>query len=240
MYTYTITSTNHPHPHPLSPHSLSPHLLFPSLILLPLTPSQSPKGKLSCIVQSLKILISLLQYAKCGDPPGADDLFPVLVYILIKANPDGLLSTVQYIRHFTENSLVGEDAYWWAQFSTAVEFTKTLEWWCVFHSILVIITLSSFYPLTSDFYIIQSFLNPSSLFYWLFSLIFNHWIIAISISLSLWLCGVYTFQRFTFSMSAKMWSCACRVVVHGNHVQDWVQLYLSRYKAHENSSVGLV
>ena len=88
---------------------------------------QSPRGKLHCVVQSCKILISLLQYAKCGDPPGADDLFPVLVYTLIKANPPSLLSTIQYVRNFAEARLVGEDAYWWAQFSTAVEFTKTLE-----------------------------------------------------------------------------------------------------------------
>jgi hypothetical protein len=88
---------------------------------------QFPRGKLHCIVQSLRILISLLQYARCGDPPGADDLFPVLVYVLIKANPPAMLSTCQYIRNFAENSLQGEDAYWWAQFSTAVEFTKTLS-----------------------------------------------------------------------------------------------------------------
>lgn len=88
---------------------------------------KSPRGKLRCIVQSLRVLISLLQYARCGDPPGADDLFPVLVYVLIKANPPSVLSTCQYIRNFAEASLQGEEAYWWAQFSTAVEFTKTLS-----------------------------------------------------------------------------------------------------------------
>jgi len=100
-----------------------PISLLTSLLLV----FQSPRGKLHCVVQSCKILISLLQYAKCGDPPGADDLFPVLVYTLINANPPSLLSTIQYVRNFAEARLVGEDAYWWAQFSTAVEFTKTLE-----------------------------------------------------------------------------------------------------------------
>lgn len=101
-------------------------LTHTSRIFLSICP-QSPRGKVRCIVQSCRVLISLLQYAKCGDPPGADDMFPVLVYILIKANPPGLLSTIQYIKNFAENQLGGEDAYWWAQFSTAVEFTKTLE-----------------------------------------------------------------------------------------------------------------
>ena len=101
--------------------------LLPVYLVSLLLVFQSPRGKLHCVVQSCKILISLLQYAKCGDPPGADDLFPVLVYTLIKANPPSLLSTIQYVRNFAEARLVGEDAYWWAQFSTAVEFTKTLE-----------------------------------------------------------------------------------------------------------------
>ena len=96
-------------------------------------PPQSPRGKVHCVVESCRVLISLLQYAKVGSPPGADDMFPVLVYVLIKANPPSLLSTVQYVRHFLEDDrpqwarkLVGEESYWWAQFSTAVEFTKTL------------------------------------------------------------------------------------------------------------------
>ncbi len=88
---------------------------------------QSPLGKVECVVTCCKVLISLLQLAKCGDPPGADDMFPVIVYVLLKANPPGLLSTVQYVKNFSETGLSGESAYWWAQFSTAVEFTKTLE-----------------------------------------------------------------------------------------------------------------
>lgn len=54
-------------------------------------------------------------------------MFPVIVYVIIKANPPGLLSTIQFVRNFIEPRLVSEDAYWWAQFSTAIEFTKTLE-----------------------------------------------------------------------------------------------------------------
>ena len=88
---------------------------------------QSPRGKVRCIAESCRVLISLLQYAKVGSPPGADDLFPVLVYIIIMANPPALLSTTQFIKNFLEDRLVGEENYWWVQFSTAVEFTKTLE-----------------------------------------------------------------------------------------------------------------
>lgn len=87
---------------------------------------KSPQGKLRCVVRCCQVLISLLQYAKCGTPPGADDLFPVLVYVLIKANPPNLLSTIQYIKNFMEAKINGEEAYWWTQFSAAVEFSKTM------------------------------------------------------------------------------------------------------------------
>ena len=106
------------------------YICIPSLSLLHThthTHTQSPRGKVRCIAESCRVLISLLQYAKVGSPPGADDLFPVLVYVLIKANPPGLLSTTQYVKNFLEDSLKGEENYWWVQFSTAVEFTKTLE-----------------------------------------------------------------------------------------------------------------
>lgn len=52
-------------------------------------PVQSPRGKVWCVVSCCKVLIGLLQLAKCGDPPGADDMFPVIVYVLLKANPPG-------------------------------------------------------------------------------------------------------------------------------------------------------
>lgn len=102
---------------------------YPSVhcLLKPLNYLQSPRGKVHCVAESCRVLISLLQYAKVGSPPGADDLFPVLVYVLIKANPPRLLSTTQYVKNFLEDELSGEENYWWVQFSTAVEFTKTLE-----------------------------------------------------------------------------------------------------------------
>lgn len=58
---------------------------------------------------------------------GADDMFPILVYVIIKANPPNLLSTIQYIRSFYESRASGEASYWWAQFNIAVEFIKTMN-----------------------------------------------------------------------------------------------------------------
>ncbi|CAG0907636.1 unnamed protein product, partial [Cyprideis torosa] len=56
----------------------------------------------------------------------ADDFTPVLVFVLIKANPHGLLSTIQFVESFYGKRLCGEDHYWWTQFSCAVEYIKTM------------------------------------------------------------------------------------------------------------------
>ena len=73
----------------------------------------------------------------------ADDVTPVLVYVLIQvcllclcweewtillqANPHALLSNVQYVASFGGSALEGgREAYWWTQFTAAVELIKTL------------------------------------------------------------------------------------------------------------------
>mgnify|MGYP002389961457 CR=1 FL=1 len=62
-----------------------------------------------------------------GVQAGADDFFPILVYVIIQANPPHLLSTVQYIQYFYESRATGEASYFWSQFQMAVEFIKTLN-----------------------------------------------------------------------------------------------------------------
>lgn len=45
---------------------------------------------------------------------------------LFQANPLALLSNIQYVGAFYGNQMEGIEAYWWTQFSGAVEFIKTL------------------------------------------------------------------------------------------------------------------
>jgi len=61
-----------------------------------------------------------------GAQAGADEFFPVLVFVILQANPPNLLSTVQYIKYFYEARASGEASYWWNQFVIAVQFIKTL------------------------------------------------------------------------------------------------------------------
>jgi len=60
--------------------------------------------------------------------PAADEFMPVLIFVIIKANPPCLLSTVQYVNSFYGSRLQGEEQYWWMQFSSVVQYIKMMDY----------------------------------------------------------------------------------------------------------------
>uniref|UniRef100_A0A6Q2Z2T4 GTPase-activating protein and VPS9 domain-containing protein 1 n=1 Tax=Esox lucius TaxID=8010 RepID=A0A6Q2Z2T4_ESOLU len=88
---------------------------------------KTPRDKVQCILRMCSTIMNLLSLANEDSVPGADDFVPVLVFVLIKANPPCLLSTIQYINNFYASRLSGEECYWWMQFTAAVEFIKTID-----------------------------------------------------------------------------------------------------------------
>ncbi|XP_041094450.1 GTPase-activating protein and VPS9 domain-containing protein 1 isoform X3 [Polyodon spathula] len=88
---------------------------------------KTPRDKVQCILRMCSTIMNLLSLANEDSVPGADDFVPVLVFVLIKANPPCLLSTIQYINNFYASRLGGEESYWWMQFTAAVEFIKTID-----------------------------------------------------------------------------------------------------------------
>ncbi|XP_021936373.1 receptor-mediated endocytosis protein 6 homolog isoform X2 [Zootermopsis nevadensis] len=89
---------------------------------------KTPCDKLQCVFRCATTIMNLLSMASGRGVPAADDFVPVLVYVLIKANPPSLLSTVQYVNSFYGNRLKGEEQYWWIQFCSAIEFIKTMDY----------------------------------------------------------------------------------------------------------------
>ncbi|XP_051165679.1 GTPase-activating protein and VPS9 domain-containing protein 1 isoform X2 [Leptopilina boulardi] len=88
---------------------------------------KTPRDKFQCIWRCATTIMSLLSMASERGIPAADDLIPVLVYVIVKANPPSLLSTVQYVDSFYGNHLQGEEQYRWTQFCSAIEFIKTID-----------------------------------------------------------------------------------------------------------------
>lgn len=90
---------------------------------------KAARDKISCVVKCCKTIMTLLSIANEKHSPSADDLMPVLVFVVIQTNPNSLLSTVQYVNSFYEKHFHGEQAYWWTQFCSAIEFIKTMDYW---------------------------------------------------------------------------------------------------------------
>uniref|UniRef100_A0A7E4VN45 Receptor-mediated endocytosis protein 6 n=1 Tax=Panagrellus redivivus TaxID=6233 RepID=A0A7E4VN45_PANRE len=86
---------------------------------------KSPRDKMACVVRCCETIQNLIGLAS-GHSASADDITPVLVFVLIKANPPALLSNIQYVSGFYERRMQGSEAYWWTQFTAAVEFIKQL------------------------------------------------------------------------------------------------------------------
>eukprot|EP00742_Colponemidia_sp_Colp-10_P010249 GILJ01011247.1.p1 GENE.GILJ01011247.1~~GILJ01011247.1.p1 ORF type:complete len:1177 (-),score=184.84 GILJ01011247.1:43-3066(-) len=97
--------------------------------LLSMDRYKSPSEKLQCIVECCRIVMNLLELC-CSrdDPPGADVSFPILIYVIIKANPPRLFSNLQYILIFTPSSkMLAESGYCFIQLKSAVAFIETLN-----------------------------------------------------------------------------------------------------------------
>ncbi|XP_060810248.1 GTPase-activating protein and VPS9 domain-containing protein 1 [Amyelois transitella] len=88
---------------------------------------RAPRDKLSCIMRCVTCIMSVLALSN-GAPPAADDLTPVLVYVILKVNPPSLLSTIELVNALGGPFLQGEALYWWTQFCAAVAYIKTMDY----------------------------------------------------------------------------------------------------------------
>ncbi|KAF1745835.1 hypothetical protein GCK72_022282 [Caenorhabditis remanei] len=85
------------------------------------------QDKLNCVVRCCDVINNLVALSSKNAVASADDLTPVLVFVIIKANPRALLSNLQFIETFAGDRIEsGRDAYYWVNFKSAVEYIKTI------------------------------------------------------------------------------------------------------------------
>ncbi|CAH0691078.1 unnamed protein product, partial [Chilo suppressalis] len=97
------------------------------LLLRHLPVYRTPRDKLSCIMRCVTSIMAVLGLTEC-EAPSADDLTPVLVYVIIKVNPASLLSTIELVNALGGSALQGEALYWWTHFCAAVAYIKTMDY----------------------------------------------------------------------------------------------------------------
>ena len=64
-----------------------------------------PSDKVNCVSRVASTIMNLLSLAADRLVPAADDFLPVLVYVIIQANPPGLLSTGNRLQAFNKQKI---------------------------------------------------------------------------------------------------------------------------------------
>lgn len=95
--------------------------------LLKIKGYRAPRDKVICILNCCKVIFGLLKNAQSSDT-SADSFVPLLIYVVLQANPDHLVSNIQYILRFrNQDKLSGEAGYYLSSLSGAIQFIEGLD-----------------------------------------------------------------------------------------------------------------
>jgi hypothetical protein len=95
--------------------------------LLKMKGYRAPRDKVICILNCCKVIFGLLKNAKLADT-SADSFVPLLIYVVLQANPEHLVSNIQYILRFrNQDKLGGEAGYYLSSLSGAIQFVENLD-----------------------------------------------------------------------------------------------------------------
>ncbi|TFK29629.1 hypothetical protein FA15DRAFT_690940 [Coprinopsis marcescibilis] len=101
-------------------------LMFAQQELLKINHYKAPRDKLICILNACKVIFGLIRHLKKEE--GADTFVPILIYVVLKASPDNLLSNVEFISRFRNpEKLQSEAGYYLSSLMGAVSFIETMD-----------------------------------------------------------------------------------------------------------------
>lgn len=88
---------------------------------------KNPRDKIQCILSCSTVILNVSMAAD-ENPPGADEFLPVLIYVIIKANPPQLYSNIKFIQRYRHQSrLVSEASYFFTNLVSAESFIDDLD-----------------------------------------------------------------------------------------------------------------
>ena len=77
--------------------------------LLKIKNYRAPRDKVICVLNACKVIFGLLKNASTSDT-SADAFIPLLIYVILKASPEHLVSNVQYIFRFRNQEKLGGES----------------------------------------------------------------------------------------------------------------------------------
>ena len=87
---------------------------------------RSPRDKLDVITNCCKLITNLLHFADPTGVLGADEILPVLIYVIVNSNPKYLHANTLFLERYSESIEKGENAYWFNQFYIAISNLTSL------------------------------------------------------------------------------------------------------------------
>ncbi|KAK4547396.1 hypothetical protein LTR36_001052 [Oleoguttula mirabilis] len=94
--------------------------------LLKINTYRAPRDKVICVLNCCKVIFGFLKNTK-GDQ-SADAFVPLLIYTVLRARPEHLVSNVQYIWRFrNQDKLGGEAGYYMSSLMGVVTFIENLD-----------------------------------------------------------------------------------------------------------------
>ncbi|KAI0420488.1 hypothetical protein F5X98DRAFT_383087 [Xylaria grammica] len=101
-------------------------ILAQQVELLKIRSYRAPRDKIICVLNCCKVIFGLLKHNKSDS--SADSFMPLLIYVVLRANPDHLVSNVQYILRFrNQEKLGGEAGYYLSSLMGAVQFVENMD-----------------------------------------------------------------------------------------------------------------
>nr|POE71360.1 vacuolar protein sorting-associated protein 9a [Quercus suber] len=94
--------------------------------LLKIGTYRAPRDKVICVLNCCKVIFGFLKNAKSDQ--GADSFVPLLIYTVLRARPEHLVSNVQYIWRFrNQDKLGGEAGYYMSSLMGVITFIENLD-----------------------------------------------------------------------------------------------------------------
>ncbi|KAK3688315.1 hypothetical protein B0T22DRAFT_511693, partial [Podospora appendiculata] len=100
--------------------------------LLKIKSYRAPRDKIICVLNCCKVIFGLLKHSKSDS--SADSFMPMLIYVVLHANPEHLVSNVQYILRFrNQDKLGGEAGYYLSSLAChshqmgAIQFIENMD-----------------------------------------------------------------------------------------------------------------
>ncbi|XP_064382411.1 uncharacterized protein LOC135331250 [Halichondria panicea] len=88
----------------------------------------SPREKLTCILNCITVITNLLKHYSQEKGTGADDLLPYIIYTLLLLSPKHMYSNLRFINRFRrESEMKSEAGYYFTQMESAVMFIMEVQ-----------------------------------------------------------------------------------------------------------------